>query len=581
MSVVTAAERINKEHANRIRKALREKKLVIIAGAGLSLSAFEPPPERLFWKGLIKDGLQYMEDTGLIDPDDEELLFHRRVLDWKNVKMKTLLRTCNYLRDELDEHGKFPTWLDSAFSTLLPDVRHPEVFDPIGEFHRRGARLMTTNYDELLEHHCGLQRIRSFIPDDVRKYEQGTLDGVFHIHGSYQDPQEVVLDSVDYSKVKSSEPVQELLKALLRFNVILFIGCGSGLEDPNFDGLLKWVSERERNMPGHHYLLVRGGDNVKNGPLVALKYGRKYEDLTLYLKELLDDPADVTTRREETSMLSRHRRIQPEGYTIGWVCALPIELAAAIEMLDEKFPESPLEDTGTGVYVFGRIGNHNVVVGALPAGLYGTTSAATIVAQMLSRFAGLRFFLLVGIGSGVPGSPSNVRLGDVVISQPSGPHGGVVQYDVGKVTSNARVALVGHLNSPPVMLLQGLVQLQANLQIDGGVLSPHLSAFHILRKFQRPIKDNSDPVIHAGTIASGNRLVKDAATRDKISTQLGGVLCFEMEAAGLMNMVPCLVIRGICDYADEHKDNSWQGYATATAAACAKALLLRTPAVTS
>jgi hypothetical protein len=139
MSAVTAEERINKEHTNRIRKALREKKLVIIAGAGLSLSAFDPPPERLFWKGLIKDGLQYMEDTGLIDPEDEELLFHRRVLDWKAIKMKTMLRTCNYLRDELDEHGKFPTWLDSAFSTLLPDVRHPEVFDPIRELHRRGA----------------------------------------------------------------------------------------------------------------------------------------------------------------------------------------------------------------------------------------------------------------------------------------------------------------------------------------------------------------------------------------------------------------------------------------------------------
>jgi nucleoside phosphorylase len=438
---------------------------------------------------------------------------------------------------------------------------------------------MTTNYDELLEHHCGLQRIRSFIPDDVRKYEQGTLDGVFHIHGSYQDPQEVVLDSVDYFKVKSSEPIQELLKALLRFNVILFIGCGLGLEDPNFDGLLKWVSERERNMPGHHYLLVRGADNVKNSSLVAIKYGRKYEDLTPYLKELLDDPADIATRREEASILSRSRRIQPEGYTIGWVCALPIELAAAIEMLDEKFPESPLDDTGTGVYVFGRIGNHNVVVGALPAGLYGTSSAATIVAQMLSRFTGLKFFLLVGIGSGVPGGPSNVRLGDVVISQPSGVHGGVVQYDFGKVTSNARVARVGHLNSPPPMLLlQVLARLQANLEIDGGALSPHLSIFHSLPKFQRPIQDNSDPVIHTGTIASGNQVVKDATMRDEINARLGGVLCIEMEAAGLMNRVPCLVIRGICDYPDGQNDNSWQRYATATAAACAKAFLLGTPA---
>jgi nucleoside phosphorylase len=46
-----------------------------------------------------------------------------------------------------------------------------------------------------------------------------------------------------------------------------------------------------------------------------------------------------------------------------------------------------------------------------------------------------------------------------------------------------------------------------------------------------------------------------------------------MEAAGLMNHFPCLVIRGICDYADSHKNKTWQPYAAATAAACAKELL--------
>ncbi|KAJ4248105.1 hypothetical protein NW762_012875 [Fusarium torreyae] len=53
------------------------------------------------------------------------------------------------------------------------------------------------------------------------------------------------------------------------------------------------------------------------------------------------------------------------------------------------------------------------------------------------------------------------------------------------------------------------------------------------------------------------------------------VLCFEMEAAGLMNHFPCLVIRGICDYSDSHKDDQWQGYAAMAAAAFAKDLLNR------
>ena len=42
---------------------------------------------------------------------------------------------------------------------------------------------------------------------------------------------------------------------------------------------------------------------------------------------------------------------------------------------------------------------------------------------------------------------------------------------------------------------------------------------------------------------------------------------------GLVDTFPCLVIRGICDYADSHKNKIWQPYAAATAAAYAKELL--------
>jgi hypothetical protein len=80
-------------------------------------------------------------------------------------------------------------------------------------------------------------------------------------------------------------------------------------------------------------------------------------------------------------------------------------------------------------------------------------------------------------------------------------------------------------------------------------------------------------VVHHGTIASGNQLMRSATERDRVSAELGGVLCFEMEAAGLMNTFPCLVVRGICDYADSHKNKRWQAYAAGTAAAYAKEVL--------
>jgi hypothetical protein len=69
-------------------------------------------------------------------------------------------------------------------------------------------------------------------------------------------------------------------------------------------------------------------------------------------------------------------------------------------------------------------------------------------------------------------------------------------------------------------------------------------------------------------------VVKDAQFRDLFDKDFGGhLLCVEIEAAGLMNDFPCIVIRGICDYADSGKEKTWQEYAAAVAAAYAKELL--------
>lgn len=89
--------------------------------------------------------------------------------------------------------------------------------------------------------------------------------------------------------------------------------------------------------------------------------------------------------------------------------------------------------------------------------------------------------------------------------------------------------------------------------------------------------DQNDPrkeksVVHYGLIASSDRFMKDAEVRDALS-QNEGILCFEMEAAGLMDHFPCIVIRGICDYSDTHKNDTWQGYSAVAAAAYAKELL--------
>jgi nucleoside phosphorylase len=296
--------------------------------------------------------------------------------------------------------------------------------------------------------------------------------------------------------------------------------------------------------------------------------------------------------------------LRRDDYTVGWVCALSVELAASQEMLDEEHDTPPSVAHDTNIYTCGRIGEHNVVIACLPEGQTGTNSAAAVAVQMKMAFPFTRFGLMVGIGGGVPSEEADIRLGDVVVSKPHKVHAGVVQYDSGKATPSG-FERTGLLNTPPVVLLNAVANLRAKHMRGRGRLAEYLSELDSLPDFTREAAGpdalfnaaydhkkgaatckECDPsyvadreprrqelVVHYGTIASGNQVMRSAAERDRVSAELGGVLCFEMEAAGLMNNFPCLVIRGICDYADSHKNKRWQPYAAATAAACAKEVL--------
>jgi nucleoside phosphorylase len=135
-----------------------------------------------------------------------------------------------------------------------------------------------------------------------------------------------------------------------------------------------------------------------------------------------------------------------ESYTVGWICALPLEAAAATAMLDE-IHEKPRKQLSSdhNVYTLGRISDHNVVIACLPAGVYGTNPAATVATQMLSNFESIRVGLIMGICGGVPSAERDIRLGDVVVSKPGGTFGGVVQYDRGK-TAKGEFECTGSLN---------------------------------------------------------------------------------------------------------------------------------------
>ncbi|KAF6842206.1 Kinesin light chain 5 [Colletotrichum musicola] len=310
-----------------------------------------------------------------------------------------------------------------------------------------------------------------------------------------------------------------------------------------------------------------------------------------------------------------------QSYTVGWICAIPTELAAARTFLDEQHPTpEAVARNDNNSYALGTMGKHNVVIAILPKREYGISAAATVARDLVHSFPNIRIGLMVGVGGGAPTKQHDIRLGDVVIGSRDSGKGGVIQYDYGKMIQNQAFVETGSLNQPPPALLNAVAGLETDYMMQGPDLiskvekalapwkrlqkthsRPHPSTDRLCKPdFTHPLDSSApcsqtchantanmvsrdergehedNPTIHYGLIASANQIIKNAKIRDTLSAEKG-VICFEMEAAGLMNHFPCLVIRGICDYSDSHKNKEWQGFAAMTAAAYAKDLLRKIP----
>ncbi|KAF5009900.1 hypothetical protein FDECE_3885 [Fusarium decemcellulare] len=305
----------------------------------------------------------------------------------------------------------------------------------------------------------------------------------------------------------------------------------------------------------------------------------------------------------------------PWEYTVGILCALPLELLAVRALFDSTH-SSPKNLRGdSNNYTLGTMNNHMVVGACLPSGEYGTNAAADSASNMKRSFPSIKCCLVVGVAGGAPTEKNDIRLGDVVVSLPTTRFSGVLQYDRGKEIEGCAFELTGALQPPPRSLMTAISSLKSDPDSSSDALQPYLDEIirrvsnsskdrykhpgqehdHLFKQAcsecrvhqkcanrdnhikRRPYRPTNHPEIHYGLVASGNRVIKDANIRDQLA-QEHGVLCFEMEAAGVMNTFPCLVIRGICDYADSYKNKLWQEYAAATAAAYAKLLLGVVPA---
>ncbi|KAF5602060.1 heterokaryon incompatibility protein het-E-1 [Fusarium subglutinans] len=297
---------------------------------------------------------------------------------------------------------------------------------------------------------------------------------------------------------------------------------------------------------------------------------------------LLEGPqTNTASKRQRANSVDITTALQHDDYTVGWICALPIEMAAAEAMLDHLHDALPQHDFDTNTYTLGSSNRHNIVIACLPKGQYGTNNAVSVSNHMARSFPRIAYRFVVGIGGGVPSKAMPGKHFQRIATPVRPPQAlmtavSKLQASHSKGQNNMMAILLestSHMPHYKHPMLQDRLFRSKYTHIR---LADSCDSCDLQQLVHRDSRRNTDPVVHYGRIASGNQVIKDSVTRDQLSEDLG-CICFEMESAGVMETFPCLAIRGICDYSDSHKNKEWQNYAAMVAASYVKELLTAIP----
>lgn len=295
--------------ALRVIKAAYEKRtLVLVVGAGVTINSLRaripaPPPQvidRLTWPGLLQHGLGYVEEVrnnlSPMSPFEKDSFDGAsRALQGKargSLTTKDLIRIAGLVKDGLLAQNQLADWLQLSLGRLYDEYVEGEtigILQSMEVLYKGGTRIMTTNYDDIVERYC---KARSILPQDkidMNKFLRGASDaGVLHVHGHWEDAQNAVLDIVDYHTTTSDKSLQALLRQLLDSSaVLLFVGTGGGLDDPNFGGLLAWAKAQFNNQVNRHYVLLRTGDCLEDQSVLSpVFYGSDFGDLGPFLQSI-------------------------------------------------------------------------------------------------------------------------------------------------------------------------------------------------------------------------------------------------------------------------------------------------------
>lgn len=269
------------------------RRVVIVVGAGVTMGALRGSDResQTSWRGLLISGLRRCEETCRLAPAEVASL--TAVLQSDRPEQWIAVAEAVACALDAPKGGEFRVWLRETVGTFAPAVREHGVLEALAGLARRGALLATVNYDDLLSAATNLAPVTWTDPSRVERILHGDDGGILHLHGHWATPESVVLGTRSYEDVVRDEHARAVLTSLRMQRVLVFVGHGAGLADPNWGSFLRWSGAVHAESETRHYRLVREEERervqAEHPPeqrIFAVSYGRDHSDLAPFLRGL-------------------------------------------------------------------------------------------------------------------------------------------------------------------------------------------------------------------------------------------------------------------------------------------------------
>lgn len=243
--------------------------------------------------------------------------------------------------------------------------------------------------------------------------------------------------------------------------------------------------------------------------------------------------------------------------------ALPVELAAAKKVFAITDDISPTV-TSTGIHFWTtEIARPDGPLKCMVASFAGAgnVNASSITTHLLTEFKP-KTVVMMGIAGGLRGK---MVMGEVIIAER------IVYYEGAAALADGKLAPRPEMFRPSMPTQQNL-----NTYLAASVLSARLNALAQSFGLEIPASSPAGNVsegltVSLATIASGELLMKDPELMESLRTLHDKAHVVEMEAYGVFDAcekhkIPSLIVRGISDYGDGTKDDTFHAIASLAAA---------------